>query len=184
MAVGPGLGAGFGSDDGLPGLEGGQGLEDVGLGQPPNGTGGPLLGAGGPPPGGDGFGDGQGGFGGGRGGPGEAQVSQDVLDYLVANRGEADWIVAVNGSASAAPIQLATGLPVMTMGGFSGGDASPTLAEFQAYVADGSVRYVIAGADGGAPGGRGSSDVDAWVTSTCTAVTVGATTLYDCGGAS
>ena len=93
---------------------------------------------------GDGFG----------GGPSAARavaarsVSQAALDYLVANRGDADWIVAVSGSGSAAPIQLATGLPVMTMGGFNGGDASPTLAEFQAYVASGQVRFVIVGGNG------------------------------------
>ncbi len=137
-------------------------------------------------------GDGQGGFGGqgtlgfggpalgDGGGPRGAAVGQDVLDYLVANQGGATWIVAVSGSGSAAPIQLATGLPVMTMGGFNGGDASPTLAEFQAYVASGQVRYAIVGGDGGGmPGGRGNSDVTAWITANGTPITIGGTTIYD-----
>jgi len=141
-----------------PGGQGGQG----GIGVPPEGA---------PPSGGS--------FGNGPGGGGSA-VSQGVLDYLVANRGDAAWIVAVSGSGSAAPIQLATGLPVMTMGGFNGGDASPTLAEFQAYIASGQLRYVIVNGNGGGPGGGGSSDVTSWVTTNCTAVTVGGTTIYDC----
>lgn len=132
--------------------------------------------------------DGQGGFGGGQpgvgGGPGGTTVTQDVLDYLVANRGDAAWIVAVSGSGSAAPIQLSTGLPVMTMGGFNGGDASPTLAEFQADVASGKIRFVIVGNGGGGPGGgQGTSDVTSWVTANCTAVTVSGTTIYDCASA-
>jgi hypothetical protein len=124
-----------------------------------------------------------GGFGGGPGGAGPgggATISQDVLDYLVANEGDAAWIVAVSGSGSAAPIQLATGLPVMTMGGFNGGDASPTLGELQAYVANGELRYaIVAGDGGGMPGGRGNSDVTAWITANGTAITIGGTTIYD-----
>ena len=153
---------------------------------------------------------GAGGFGSGRpaqigpgvaglpGGPGGSggTTDQALLDYLVANRGDATWLVAVNGSGSAAPIQLATGEPVMAMGGFSGSDATPTLADFQAYVASGKVRFVLLG--GGGPGGggfggfggfagsAGAGQVDTWVSSTCTAVDVGSTsggTLYDCGQA-
>ena len=140
------------------------------------------------PPGGGGVG----GLGGaGVGGPGGAAVDQDVLDYLVTNRGDATWIVAVSGSGSAAPIQLATGLPVMTMGGFNGGDASPTLTEFQAYVANGQIRFLIAGGDGpgggmpgGMPGGPGSNgEVTSWATANCTAVIVSGTTIYDCAPA-
>ena len=109
-------------------------------------------------------------------------MSQAVLDYLVANRGAATWIVAVNGAGTAAPIQLATGLPVMAMGGFSGGDDSPTLAELQAHVADGSIRFVLAGA-GGRPGGRADGEIASWVTSTCAPIAIEGTTLYDCAAA-
>ncbi len=156
-------------DGGQDGMPAGQAPGQVpGLGEAPTG---------GTPP------DGGGGFTGGPGGPGaggDATVSQDVLDYLVANQGDADWIVAVSGSGSAAPIQLATGLPVMTMGGFNGDDASPTVAELQAYVASGQLRYaIVGGGGGGMPGGRGTSDVTAWITANGTAITVGGTTIYD-----
>jgi len=128
----------------------------------------------------------------GAGGPqgfgGGLTASQALIDYLVANQGTARWIVAVNGSQSAADIQIETGLPVMTMGGFSGGDPTPTVDELRAYVATGAVRFVLP--DSGNRGGPGSqaniaSARLAWVISTCTPVTIdgGTIGLYDCGSA-
>jgi 4-amino-4-deoxy-L-arabinose transferase-like glycosyltransferase len=100
-----------------------------------------------------GFG-GPGGANGGAGGPGGpgggATVSQALLDYLQANQGTARWIVAASSSMTAAPIQLATGQPVMTMGGFNGGDPAPTLEQLQAAIRSGELRYVLLG---GGPGG-------------------------------
>ena len=113
-------------------------------------------------------------------------AADDALTaYLVENAGTARWIVAVAGSGSAASIQLATGLPVMAMGGFNGSDAAPTLEQLQAYVASGELRYVLLGSGGGGPGGTSASDRDTWVSSTCTAVDTGSSsgTLYDCAGA-
>jgi hypothetical protein len=106
-----------------------------------------------------------------------------TLDYLVANRGTARWIVAVGGANAAGQIELDTRQPVMAMGGFSGGDDAPTLAQLQALVADGSLRFVAP--EGGGPGGR-SSGIAEWVQSACTPVTVNgtATAAYDCAGAS
>ena len=112
----------------------------------------------------------------------------------MANRGDATWLVAVSGSGSAAPIQLATGQPVMSMGGFSGSDASPTLEALQRYVASGELRFVLIGSGPSGPGGSGgpagpggfgggSSEIRSWVTGTCTPVDIGGTTIYDCVGA-
>jgi 4-amino-4-deoxy-L-arabinose transferase-like glycosyltransferase len=129
------------------------------------------------------------GAGGNAGGPGGGLVSSRALvDYLVANRGSARWIVAANGSQESAVLQLEAGLPVMTTGGFSGGDPTPTLDELRAYIASGAVRFVIADAgNGGGPGGQGGvgSVRAAWVTSTCTPVTIDGARigLYDCAGA-
>jgi 4-amino-4-deoxy-L-arabinose transferase-like glycosyltransferase len=133
-------------------------------------------------------GGGPGPVGGFFGAGGEVASNQALVDYLVANQGGARWIVAAGGSQVAAGIQLAAGLPVMTMGGFSGGDPTPTLAELEAYVASGAVRFVLID-DGGriGPGGRSGviSARTAWVTSVCAPVTIGGATvgLYDCGGA-
>ena len=69
----------------------------------------------------------------------------------------------------------------MAIGGFTGSDPSPTLAQFQAYVAAGDVHYFVAGGGFGGGGGRGgaSSEISAWVTQHFTASTVGGVTVYD-----
>jgi 4-amino-4-deoxy-L-arabinose transferase-like glycosyltransferase len=115
-----------------------------------------------------------------------------LVEYLLANQGSARWIVAANGSQSAAGIQLAAGAPVMAMGGFSGGDPTPTLDQLKAYVAAGELRYVLlggggpgggfGGARGGGPGGGDSNARTAWITATCTPVAIAGSSvdLYDC----
>jgi lysylphosphatidylglycerol synthetase-like protein (DUF2156 family) len=137
-------------------------------------AGGQAFGGGGAP----GAPTGGGGFG--AGGPGDAVTSSATTDYLAANQGSAHWIVAVSSANQAGSIELATGLPVMAMGGFSGGDPTPTLEQLRAYVASGALRFVIVGGGGG-PGG-GSSEVSSWVTSSCATVTSVSSTLYDCVG--
>jgi 4-amino-4-deoxy-L-arabinose transferase-like glycosyltransferase len=125
-----------------------------------------------------------------------------VLDYLVANRGDATWLLAVPSANIAGPIQLATGVPVMAMGGFSGADPAPTLEQLQGYLRSGDLRFVMTGGFAGpGPGGaRGSSDVSSaiaeWVAATCVPMDVGGGsagsdpagggtpgTIHDCAGA-
>ncbi len=133
----------------------------------------------------DGTGAGPAASGGTVGGMDGGSVDATLTAYLVEHAGTARWIVAVSGSGSAATIQLATGLPVMAMGGFNGSDAAPTAEQLQAYVASGELRYVLLGSGGGGgPGGASTGDRDTWVTSACTAVDTGASsgTLYDCSG--
>ena len=137
------------------------------------------------------------------GGPGagpDAGLDTATADYLVANQGSARWIVAVTGANTAGLVELATGRAVMAMGGFTGSDNSPTLAQLQAYIAGGDLRFVqVGGGEGGGPGGPGgggpggvgqggqgaSSEISTWVTSACTAVSVGGSTtsVYDCAAA-
>jgi 4-amino-4-deoxy-L-arabinose transferase-like glycosyltransferase len=132
--------------------------------------------------------------GGGPGAPGSGSSTDPALvEYLVAQHGDAAWIVAVDSANTAAPIQLATGEPVMAMGGFSGSDPTPTLAELQGYVRSGELRFVLVGGFGGrggpgafGPGGvaGGTSGRTAWVVDACTPVDLGGVTgLYDCAGA-
>jgi 4-amino-4-deoxy-L-arabinose transferase-like glycosyltransferase len=97
---------------------------------------------------------------------GGTATGSDALDrYLVAHKGSAHYLVAVSGSQSAAPIILATGQAVMAMGGFTGSDPSPTLAQFVAMVKAGEVHYVLVGGNGGggpASGSSTTSAIDAW----------------------
>ena len=159
----------------------------------PNGNG-DTAGAGGGFPGrggaGAGVAPGGGGAGVAPGGPDTAGADDALLAYLVENRGTATWLVAVSGSGSAASIQLATGQPVLTMGGFNGSDTAPTGEQLAALVRAGRLRYVLAGGDRGggfgggqAPGGSGGSSALAWASASCGVVDSGSTggaTLYDC----
>ncbi|ADJ48483.1 glycosyl transferase [Amycolatopsis mediterranei S699] len=88
------------------------------------------------------------------------------------------WAAATTGSQSAASLELASGKAVIGIGGWSGSDPAPTLAEFKAYVAAGEVKYYIEGGRGGGPGG-GSSEITDWVTANFTATTVDGQTVYD-----
>ena len=123
----------------VAGSTGGPGGVGRPVGNPPGG--GAVPGANAGPPGG--FSTNAGGFASGPGGGGG--TDQAIIDYLVANRGDSTWIVAVSGSGSAAPIQLETGMPVMSMGGFNGSDDAPTLASLQASIASGQLRFVLVG---------------------------------------
>ena len=66
-----------------------------------------------------------------------ATLSADADDYT--------WVAAALGSNNAAGYQLATGEPVMAVGGFNGTDPAPTLKEFKAYVSDRKIHYFIRG---------------------------------------
>ncbi|HLY13556.1 MAG TPA: glycosyltransferase family 39 protein [Candidatus Limnocylindrales bacterium] len=145
---------------------------------------------GGTPPSGAGPGAG---FGGGTGGGIGAGSSTDtaLAAYLEANKGNATWIVAMTSAMQAGSLELSTGDAVMAMGGFTGSDPAPSLAQIQAYVASGQLRYVLVGGNGGGgaggPGGNSStaSAVTAWVTSFGKVVDYGGSsgTLYDLSGA-
>ncbi|MDQ1531522.1 MAG: hypothetical protein QOE37_1627, partial [Microbacteriaceae bacterium] len=127
---------------------------------------------------------GAGGFGGLLGG--SATVSSQVTAALRAGSGSYTWAAAAIGSQNAAGYQLASGQPVMAIGGFNGSDPSPTLAEFQADVATGRIHYFIASGTGGRSNGgsSASSDIASWVQANFTATTVGGVTMYDLSSAS
>ncbi|MFG3436641.1 glycosyltransferase family 39 protein [Nonomuraea sp. NPDC047897] len=142
------------------GMGGGPGVRGTRLGAPPSGV----------RPGGR-DGRGAGGFGG--------EPDAALVAYLQANQGTATWLVAVAGAQQASSIILATGEPVIAMGGFTGRDPAMTVARLRDLVASGRLRYVLTG--GGGPG-RGDSEVTDWVRRTCAAVT-GHDGLHDCSAA-
>jgi len=85
----------------------------------------------------------------GAGGKAAPPKEPSLASYLLAHRGTAEFLVAVRGAQSAEPLILATGAPVMTMGGFSGTDPTPTLAQFKQLVAEKKVGYILVGGRGG-----------------------------------
>jgi 4-amino-4-deoxy-L-arabinose transferase-like glycosyltransferase len=105
-------------------------------------------------------------FGGMRGG--SASGDSALISYLEANQGTAKYLVAASGSQTTASIIIATGKPVVTIGGFSGSDNAPTVAQLAAMVKAGELKYVLIGGGGG-PGG-GSNAISAWVQAHGTAV--------------
>ncbi|MFZ3569216.1 ArnT family glycosyltransferase [Streptomyces sp. BH097] len=126
-------------------------------------------------------------FGGGGGGMGGllngAQVSGKAKKLLQQNADDYTWVAATIGSQNQASYQLATGEPVMAIGGFNGTDPSPTLAQFKQYVEDGRIHYFVgSGSSGGGMGGSGSgssSKITKWVEANFKKVTVGGSTFYD-----
>ncbi|MGW4176013.1 glycosyltransferase family 39 protein [Streptomyces rubiginosohelvolus] len=156
-----------------------------------------------------GFGEGmRGGGGGGGGGMGGllngATVDTEAKALLTKDADDYTWVAAAVGAQNAASYQLATGEPVMAIGGFNGSDPSPTLDRFKKYVAEGKIHYFVSGGGmgggtgggmrggtagevgggmGGGPGGMGSSgtssQISSWVTENFTEVTVGSATFYD-----
>lgn len=166
-AVTSGTGAGRGFGGGTPGGFGG--------GPPAGGLRGGFGGQGlnGPPPGG-------GGPGGGGGFLGASRPSADLVTLLEANASRYTWVAATIDANNAAGYQLATGDPVMAIGGFNGSDPAPTLAQFEQLVRDGKIHYFIAG--GGPGSGSVSStagQIAAWVQQNFAATSVGGVTVYD-----
>ena len=96
--------------------------------------------------------------GGMAGGPGAAEGGNAALVAVLQQAGTR-WSAATGGAQSGASLALASGTDVMSIGGFTGSDPAPTLAQFQAWVAAGDVRYFV---EGGGPGGgmfgRGRQD--------------------------
>ena len=135
------------------------------------------------------LGDGAGGFGGAGGLLSGSTPSAELTQVLQADASSYTWVAATIGSNSASGYQLATGDPVMSIGGFNGTDPAPTLAQFQAYVASGQIHYFIAAGSrgrgfGGGPFGQGgtgstSSQITSWVERTFPAKTVGGITIYE-----
>jgi hypothetical protein len=127
-----------------------------------------------------------GGTAGGAGGMGGllngSTPSAEVTALLRTDADAYTWTAAAVGANNAAGYQLASEQPVMAIGGFNGSDPSPTLAQFQQYVADGLVHWFIASGTGAGPGGGGSNEIATWVEATFTATTVDGTTLYDLSG--
>ncbi|MET3805419.1 4-amino-4-deoxy-L-arabinose transferase-like glycosyltransferase [Nakamurella sp. UYEF19] len=125
------------------------------------------------------------GGGGGGGLLGATTPSATMVATLSANSGNHTWAAAIIGSNNAAGYQLATGLPVMAVGGFNGTDPAPTLAQFQALAKSGKIHYFISGSvgfGGNSSSTSGSQDatlISEWVTANYTATTVDSVTIYD-----
>ncbi|MGO8863737.1 MAG: glycosyltransferase family 39 protein [Acidimicrobiales bacterium] len=123
------------------------------------------------------------GFGGGgsipSGGGGALTTSSALVKALEADASTYKWVAAVEGSQSAASLELATsGDAVMAIGGFNDEGGRLSLAGFEAYVARGEIHYYIGGSSGGG-GDSPDSVISAWVKAHFKAETIGGQTVYD-----
>jgi hypothetical protein len=102
-----------------------------------------------------------------------ALLTQDADRYT--------WVAAAVGSNSAAGVQLATGRPVMAIGGFNGSDPAPTLEQFQQLVAEGRIHWFLGGGRmGRSMGGSDTAQqISEWVAQSFPATSAGGTTVDD-----
>ena len=129
------------------------------------------------------------------GGPGGGeQVNSQLVRYLEQHQGKAKYLLATTSAGSAESYILATGKPVMALGGFTGSDPILTVKQLAALVKQGVVRYFLL--SGGGPGGDSNSALTSWIQQHGTVVPaskysspssssggIGAGTLYDLGAA-
>jgi len=123
-----------------------------------------------------------GGVGGSPGGGlgGATTVSSALIRMLEQDASHYTWVAATVGSESAAPLQLATDDPVMSIGGFNGTDPAPTLAEFERYVAEHKIHYFVGENSDSFGGGSGNAAaITKWVARHFTATKVGGETVYN-----
>jgi 4-amino-4-deoxy-L-arabinose transferase-like glycosyltransferase len=105
-------------------------------------------------------------------GGGGLNVNPALIDYLTPRTQGMKYLMAVPSSMQGADYVLATGRPVLYMGGFMGEDAVVTPESLAQLVSSGQLRYIYWDARGGGFGGfGGQSSVSSWVTQHCTAVT-------------
>jgi 4-amino-4-deoxy-L-arabinose transferase-like glycosyltransferase len=128
------------------------------------------------------------------GGPEAVLAPGPALTALLRSAGTR-WSAATMSASSAALLALESRTDVMGIGGFSGIDPAPTLAQFQAAVAAGEIRWFVAedlppdafGATGpgatpvplGFDDGSTAADIRAWVEENFTASTVDGRTVHD-----
>ena len=92
------------------------------------------------------------GLGRGNGAPGRAnrglagggeQADSRLISYLEANQGSSRYLLATQNAMSAAPIIIATGKPVMAMGGFIGSDPILNQQQLENLVKAGTVHFFL-----------------------------------------
>ncbi len=104
---------------------------------------------------------------------------------LAADADDFTWAAATMGSNNAAGYQLASGAPVMAVGGFNGTDPSPTLQEFQRLVAEKKIHYYVRGRvtlgrwRGGSSGSGEAEDIAQWVETHFAPMTMDRSVIYD-----
>jgi len=97
-------------------------------------------------------------------GPG-ANVNEEMLAYLQANTQDVEYLIAVPASGQGSSLVIATGRPVLYIGGFTGQDDVVSAEDLSAMVANSELRYILYGGDRG-----GKEDIINWLKTSCSVV--------------
>ena len=92
-------------------------------------------------------------------------VNEDMLAYLQANTQDVEYLLATPNAHSGAPFILASGRPVLYIGGFGGGDPVIDAAGLADMVANGELRYVLWS------GQNDKREINQWLEQSCRPVT-------------
>jgi 4-amino-4-deoxy-L-arabinose transferase-like glycosyltransferase len=99
-----------------------------------------------------------------RGRPGEI-LDDKLVQYLEDNSQDVYYLAAVPSSMTGARLVLATGRPVLYMGGFGGQDEVVSVDELAKMVESGELRYVLLGGDRG-----NNQHIQNWVQASCSVI--------------
>ena len=111
---------------------------------------------------------------------GDLRINQALLTYLEENTHGTKYLMAVPSSMQGADYVLATGRPVLYLGGFNGQDEVVDASGLAEMVKNGELRYIYWGGSGGGPSG-GASAISDWVSTSCVAVQGFDTTTQNAG---
>jgi 4-amino-4-deoxy-L-arabinose transferase-like glycosyltransferase len=109
---------------------------------------------------------------------GNTRTNDALLNFLQTNTQGMKYLLAVPSSMQGADYVIATGRPVLYMGGFNGQDDVVSADELSQLVNNGELRYVYWGQD---PRSNGKSDISNWVSSSCQVVRGFDTTTRNAG---
>ena len=120
---------------------------------------------------------------GGTGGGGlgrDTHVSSTLTKLLENGAVGYTWVAATVGAESAAPLQLASGDPIMAIGGFNGTDPAPTLGQFEKLVSEHKIHYFVGQNQASFGGGTGdAAQITSWVEKHFTSQTIAGITVYN-----
>ena len=101
---------------------------------------------------------------------GGTQTNHTLLNFLQTNTQGIKYLVAVPSSMQGADYVLATGRPVLYLGGFNGQDRVVTLDKLAQMVANNELRYIYYDVRGGGGPNGGQPDIANWVAQSCARV--------------
>ncbi len=94
-----------------------------------------------------------------------SNVNPELITYLQANTQDVEYLVAVPSSMQGSPMVIATGRPVLLMGGFGGQDDVVDSGDLAQMIANHELRYVLYGGERG-----NKQEIAAWLKTSCAVV--------------